>query len=189
MWQIDRSYEVARAQKAVMVDGLLADWECSKADVMELARSPYCRGRHEVTAEAYLMWDDGHVYVGGKVIDPQRVCSTLTQTVGADWLELQAGPYSYTAVLRPGARAVERDDKVRIASRGITEGKANEIMGYAYEAAVKVPLTIPVGFRFNCGITLHHYTLDGDEVCLSFPANYSKFDPKTTGQVEVVGPR
>ena len=192
-WQVERRYQVRRAPYPITVDGRLQDWEEARAKVMELAVSPYCRTDGRVTAQAYLMWDDGHVYVAGKLSDAAHVCPTLTQAVGADWLELQAGPYSYAAAFRPGSWAMRRTEggsqPVRIACRAIySDEAATTVCGYTYEAAVNLPVVVPVGFRFNCGLTLHHYTPDGREVCLSFPAGYSKFDPKSTGEVEVVGP-
>jgi len=191
-WRIEGKYEVVRTLTPLVIDGRLEDWHQAGARVMELAISPYSRSDEPIQAHAYLMWDAGNVYVAGDVLDKGRVCPTLTQVVGQDWLELAAGPYSYEAALRPGTGGVHgaRDGSVRLVSRGIpAEGAPGALCGFAYEAAIKIPIVIPEGFRFNCGITLHHYTADGREVLLSFPANYARYDPRSAGEVVVVGPK
>ena len=186
-WRIDRRYEVVRSPYPIVVDGALGDWQQARPETMELAVSPYCRTDGRVSARAYLMWDAGHVYVAGELLDPNRRRATLTAAVGTDWLELQAGPYSYAAELRPGRPP--GDDKVRIASRALWDEASRSVIGYCYETAARLPVVVPVGFRFNCGLALHHYTPDGGEIVLSFPANYTRFDPKSAGEVVLAGPR
>jgi len=197
LFEVVERYELRRCAAEVHIDGDLKDWGCAMP--MVLRPSAYESDAPSVEGSAYLMWDAGALYFAGRLYDPARIAVTVTSYVGADWLELETGPYRFMVTLRPGAQTVtDSNGRTREASlivrripadpSGETTRTPRGVAGYTFEGMVRVSGIIPQGLVIQFGLALHHYTADGREVALSFPYYWSRGNPRSSGDVIVTGP-
>jgi hypothetical protein len=185
-------YDARRCVREPTIDGDLADWQ--GADRLPLQVSPYIAEQAPLEASVALMWDQGHIYISGRVIDRRRKARTLTAFVKQDSLELTAGERRYLATLRPGQQVVYRLDKPEertpqpVSVRPIEEN--GEIVGYTFEAGVAVPILVGPGFVVRAGLRFRASGAGSDEpVFLSFPADLIPGREKTEGEFSLADAR
>jgi len=185
-------YDVHQALRPPTTDGYLNDW--GGADWLPLQVSPYVSEESPLDASVALMWDQGHIYISGRVIDRRRQGKTLTAFVGEDTIELIAANRRYLATLRPGHQVVSRLDRPEettptpVSVRPIEEN--GELVGYTFETGVSVPVLVGPGFIVRSGLRFHARAAGkGESTVVSFPADLIPEREKTYGEFALEGPK
>lgn len=167
-------YDLFKQTRSMKIDGSLDEWE--KAAPMVLEVLPYEAESCPAQVTAFMMWDFGHVYLGGRVVDPRRTARTLTAYVADDAIEFMAAGERFIATLRPGGQVVkevgrDKERPVRVAMQPIYRDNGQDITGYTFEAAVDVPVLLPVGFVGRFALVFHVTGEPREANTLCFPAD------------------
>lgn len=177
-------YELRKRKMPIAIDARIEDWQ--GAVPIELETSPYSPAPSKVKATVWLMWDDNHIYMAGRIIDEERQGSTLTSFVGDDSIELVAGKARVLIGLRPGHHSVALRDKETTRAAVVVRpvfAQAGErrIVGYTLEAAAEVPVIVPPGFIYRFALIFRSRGPAGP-IELTHPATLALDDPDTQAE-------
>ena len=167
-------YDLFKQGTNMKVDGSLDEWKKAAPITMEI--SPYEGDSSPAQVTCYMMWDFGHVYLAGRVADPRRTARTLTAYVADDAIELIAAGKRFIATLRPGHQVVrelgrDKERPVRVAMQPIYLDNGEDIGGYTFEAAVEVPVLLPVGYVARFALAFHATGEPPEANIMAFPAD------------------
>jgi hypothetical protein len=184
-------YDLRKRKAPITIDARLEDWE--GAVPIELEVSPYSPPASNTKATLWLMWDDNHIYMAGRVAAEERQANTLTSFVGDDSVELLAGKARILISLRPGRQFATVGEKeprrADVVVRPIfAQEEARRIVGYTFEAAAEVPIPVPPGFVYRFGVVFRSKGPGGAPVVFSYPPTLAADDPETQAEFVLAAP-